>query len=337
MWLRRPPARRRRRAPAMTGRVTRPVGNATGVESDARNSSSAWRSSTADGYRFAGSFSRQRMTMASRRDGMPGHTCESGAGRSRSTAAMTDIGELPWKGRRPDSSSYRTAPKANTSARASTELAVRLLRRHVGRRPHRQRRRRSPAFRSCVGANVSEAGDRISFARPKSSTFTWPLRFTRMFAGLHVAMDDAGLVRRGERTGGLDGVLERQRHWHRRLADQRIERAAVHELHRDERHLAGGVDVVDVDDVRVVERGGGLRFLDEAALAVGVRARGGRQDLDGDGAVQARVDGAIDGAHAAFADLGDDRVVRKLLALHDEGIIGPRAFQTRGRSAGRPN
>lgn len=103
---------------------------------------------------------------------------------------------------------------------------------------------------------------------------------------------------------------------HLRFCDDGLERSAVDVLHRNERHIAGAVDVVDVDDVRVVECGGGLGFLDKAALPIWVRARVRREDLDGDGAVQARVDRAIHGTQAAFADLGDKRVVRELLALH---------------------
>ena len=54
---------------------------------------------------------------------------------------------------------------------------------------------------------------------------------------------------------------------------------AVDELHGDEGHAVGGVDVVDVDDVGVVEGGGGLGFLDKAALAIGVRPGVGRESL----------------------------------------------------------
>ena len=172
------------------------------------------------------------------------------AGRSRSTAAMTDIGELPWNGRR-QTAVRRTAPKANTSARATSWPS--LLRRHVGGRPDDNagggHRRSDPGRRERLGGRRPQ-----QLREAEVEHFHLPAPVHEDVPGLHIAMDDAGLVRRGEGTRGLDRVLERQRHWHRRLVDQCIERAPVHELHRDERHLACGVDVVDVDDVRVIER-----------------------------------------------------------------------------------
>ena len=44
-----------------------------------------------------------------------------------------------------------------------------------------------------------------------------------------------------------------------------------------------------MDDVRVVERRGGLRLLDEAALSFRAGDPLGRQDLDGDEAVEVQV------------------------------------------------
>ena len=47
--------------------------------------------------------------------------------------------------------------------------------------------------------------------------------------------------------------------------DERGERLPVDELHRQESPVADLADLVDGDDVRVVERRGGARFLLEAA------------------------------------------------------------------------
>ena len=70
----------------------------------------------------------------------------------------------------------------------------------------------------------------------------------------------------------------------------------------------GRLDLVDGDDVRVIEGGGGLRFLDEPAAAVSIRQAIGGQHLDGHLATQPRVAGAIDLAHAAGAERRDDFV-----------------------------
>jgi hypothetical protein len=50
----------------------------------------------------------------------------------------------------------------------------------------------------------------------------------------------------------------------------------VHVLHDDEVKLAGGLDLVDRDDVRVVEGGGGLGFLHEPTPAILVAQPVGR-------------------------------------------------------------
>jgi len=60
--------------------------------------------------------------------------------------------------------------------------------------------------------------------------------------------------------------------------------------------------VMDGDDVRVLQGGGGAGLQDKALLVVGVGGELDRQNLDGDLALQAGLVGAVDGAHAAQAD-----------------------------------
>ena len=86
---------------------------------------------------------------------------------------------------------------------------------------------------------------------------------------------------------------------------QRLARQVLH-------HEVGGAvmlaDVVQRADVRVVQPGDGLGLALEAGTAVGVGAELGRQDLDGDAAIEAGVAGLVDLAHAARADGGLDLV-----------------------------
>ena len=56
----------------------------------------------------------------------------------------------------------------------------------------------------------------------------------------------------------------------------------------------------------MVERGDGAGFLFETGAAAGVVRDIGGQDLDGDVAAQARIAGAVDLAHGARAQAGDD-------------------------------
>ena len=58
----------------------------------------------------------------------------------------------------------------------------------------------------------------------------------------------------------------------------------------------------------MIERRQELGFTVEAGDAIGVDGKGGGQHLDGDVAIQLRVARAIDLAHPARADRGNDRV-----------------------------
>ena len=64
-------------------------------------------------------------------------------------------------------------------------------------------------------------------------------------------------------------------------------------------------------DVGMVERRQHLRFALEPREPFGIVRRTVRQDLDGDVAIELRVAGAVDLAHAARADRRDDFVRAK--------------------------
>ena len=83
-------------------------------------------------------------------------------------------------------------------------------------------------------------------------------------------MNDAGGVRRGQRVGDLDRVLQGLGERRALGTNGVVERAALDVLHGDEVDAGGAVDVVDRDNAGVVEGGGGLGFLDEAAFAIRV-------------------------------------------------------------------
>jgi hypothetical protein len=108
------------------------------------------------------------------------------------------------------------------------------------------------------------------------------------------------------------------------------------ELHGDESNPFRFVDLVDNGDVRVLECGRRLGFLDEASFAF----RGGNQlgwkDLESDFSVQFGVDGAVDDAHTTATDLGNDVVVRKGPPDHGtppfllREFISPRIVESNG-------
>ena len=94
--------------------------------------------------------------------------------------------------------------------------------------------------------------------------------------------------------------------------NQRVETGAAHVLHHDEVDGAVRLDLVDRDDVRMIECGGGLRFLDKATATLLVVQPVGRQHLDGDFTTEPRVPGAIHLAHPPSAERREDFVGAEL-------------------------
>ena len=86
------------------------------------------------------------------------------------------------------------------------------------------------------------------------------------------------------------------------------QRLAFQVLHHEERRAVVLADVVERADVRMIELRDRARFAVEplAELRVGGEALG--QDLDRDGAIEARVARLVDLAHAARADRRRDFV-----------------------------
>jgi len=81
--------------------------------------------------------------------------------------------------------------------------------------------------------------------------------------------------------------------------------------------------VVQRADVRVIQPGDGLRFALEPRPAVRVRGDLGREDLDGNRAVEAGITGLVDLAHPAGPNGGLD-LVRAEAGTGREGHRGAR-------------
>jgi hypothetical protein len=67
-------------------------------------------------------------------------------------------------------------------------------------------------------------------------------------------------------------------------------------------------DIVDGEDVRMVERGGGAGFLLEALEAPRIGRESGGQDFDGDVTPQPGIVRAVDLSHPAGAERGADLI-----------------------------
>src|SRR5581483_5084783 len=111
----------------------------------------------------------------------------------------------------------------------------------------------------------------------------------------------------GARDGGddLDRLLRREA----AFLEQLGERLPVEVVHDDEVAPALVADLVDLDDVRVVERGGELGLLLEASEELRVRRGARREDLDRVAlAGRAPLLGLEEDAHAAAGDLAPELV-----------------------------
>ena len=85
--------------------------------------------------------------------------------------------------------------------------------------------------------------------------------------------------------------------------NQAVVQGLALEVFQDEEHLA--VLLTDIEqraDVRMLKRRDGARFLSKALAALRPIRKRRRQQLDGHGAVESRVAGAVDLSHPARAN-----------------------------------
>src|SRR5690348_7858320 len=127
--------------------------------------------------------------------------------------------------------------------------------------------------------------------------------------GFEVTMYDTGSVRRSQPVGKLDCIVERQIQLDSIRGNRLVERLTGNELHRNKIGAFKLVDIVDGDDVRMVESGGGPSFLSKAPLALEVDHLCGRQKFECHEAVQTRVAGLPHDPHPTRSYLLDYAVM----------------------------
>jgi hypothetical protein len=126
---------------------------------------------------------------------------------------------------------------------------------------------------------------------------------------LHVAVDDAAVVRLAKASRHRGGDAQGVGGGERPAGDRAVERLALVASHHDVQLVVVGLaDLVDRADVRMLERRGGTRLDHEALLGRFVRAQVGRQELEGDVASEARVVSPINDPHSTTAETLDDLV-----------------------------
>src|SRR5205085_5673553 len=119
---------------------------------------------------------------------------------------------------------------------------------------------------------------------------------------------------RVERFGDLQGDVERCADGQRPALDQACEAFARDVLHSDERQAIRLPKLINGGDVRMVERGGGLRFFEQALLRAVVRAGLLCNEFQRDDSIQSQVNGFVDFAHSALPDSFDEAVMSHFLS-----------------------
>jgi hypothetical protein len=121
-------------------------------------------------------------------------------------------------------------------------------------------------------------------------------------------MQDSLLVRGGQAVCDLGRKVERRAHREGAARQPGAQRLPVEQLRHDVGGAIEDADVVDREDVRMIQRGCGARFLLEALqpARIGGCVRG--QNLDRDVTTGSRIPAAIDLAHASRAEQRVDLV-----------------------------
>jgi hypothetical protein len=145
-----------------------------------------------------------------------------------------------------------------------------------------------------------------------------------------VAMDDPFLVGGGQRVSDLDRERKEPVELEASGWQHLIEALALDQLHRQEMDPVGLLHRVDGDDVRLVEGRDRLRLALESLQPLCIRRHLGRQHLDRHLAVERRVGRLPHLAHASFAQLGGDRVVRERSADHEVPVARGRGILEEG-------
>ena len=220
--------------------------------------------------------------------------------------------ESPVKARVPASSSYSTAPKLNTSDRASSGLAAACSGDMYAGVPIT-----SPA--TVLGRVGIRAREPCDTEVEQLGVRTSALPNDHDIGRLQIAVKNAAFVRRVQCVGNL------ARQPHSFVSSHRTAERFPLEILEDE---VIGSDVVDLANVWMVDRGNGARFALKPARIVS------DHPLDRDGAIQASIVRLVDLAHTSRADQRLDFVRAKPRPGSQEHVVSVDSI-ARGRDRGR--
>jgi hypothetical protein len=135
------------------------------------------------------------------------------------------------------------------------------------------------------------------------------LRIEHDVARLEIAMEDAFLMRGGETGAEFAGNFESLRV--RQAADaaeKDAEILAIDILHGEKELAVEFAEVVDAANIWVGDLTGDFHFIAEAVEGLGIVGGVDGKKLEGNGLAEDEIVGAVDLAHTALAEFGDDAV-----------------------------
>src|ERR1700722_15411644 len=115
-------------------------------------------------------------------------------------------------------------------------------------------------------------------------------------------MNDTGAMGDVQSFCDFNSNLQQFREGQRALAQTLGKRLAVEELHNQEFGAVLRADIVEMADVRVIQRGNSTGLALETLLEFGIVGQMSGQNLDGNRSIEARIFGAVDLTHAPGAE-----------------------------------
>ena len=204
--------------------------------------------------------SRHCRTIRQSGAGSSGVSAGTGGGSLVRIAFSVSTTESPANARRPVSISYRTAPNANTSDRASACWP----RTCSGDMYPAVPSRRPSSVMECRAGAWPCGSPPVCLARPKSRILTRPSRRDEQVLGLDVAVHDAFVVRRRQPGHDLQRDVERLLHRQGTGVEARAKRLPLEQFRDDVGDVTLHADVVHRQDVRMIERADRARLPFEA-------------------------------------------------------------------------
>ena len=178
-----------------------------------------------------------------------------------------------------------------------------------------------------MGSEVCDAGFGLrEFGQAEVQNLDSPVFGDEKIFWLEVAMNDSFFMGRGQAMRDLQSIVESLAHGERSAAQTLAQGLALEQFGDDVRRALVRADVEYRQNVGMIQGSGGQSLLLKTAQTVGVQRKRLRQDFDRHFALETRITGAIDLAHAPRAQKGNNFVGTKFRSrsqIHSQARVSP--------------